>query len=66
MTNSITINQAIKFIKDSFDTDGFLINEKSNYRKQKAQAIIKEHADELYERNYYNACLIIANPNAEI
>jgi len=66
MTNSITITKAIKFIKDSFDNDGFLVNPKSNYRKKKAEAIIKEHGDELYERNYYNAALIIANPDSDI
>ena len=66
MTNSTTINQAIKFIKDSFDNDGFLINPNNNYRRRKAEKIMKEHGEELYEMNYYNACLIIANPSAEI
>ena len=66
MTNSISLEKAIKFIEESFNNNGFLVNPESNYRKQKAQKIINQHGDELYEKNYYNACLIIANPKSEI
>lgn len=66
MDKQITYDKAIKFIEGSFDEDGFLINPSSNYRKRKANLIIDQHGDKLYEDGMYNAVLIIANPNSQI